>query len=142
MCYLCVRDSRSRACVCVCACFVCTLYAGVRDDCPRARASMFFYYFCFCFILFSFHFVVSVCVLAVRARCCPRAFSTCACVLSVIYTGMPACMLTNRVRARQYFVFYFFISVFFNFDCCVSLLFFYFFHSLCARCARVLHLYV
>ena len=68
---------------------------------------MFFYYFCL--VLFYFVFVsVFVCSLYVRAAC-PRAFSTCvrACVLSVIYTGMPACVLTTRVRALQYFVIYF-----------------------------------
>ena len=37
------------------------------------------------------------------------------CVLSVLYTGMSACVLTTRVRARQYFLLCVFISVLFYF---------------------------
>ena len=53
-------------------------------------------------------------------------------MLSVLYTGMSACVLTTRVRVRKCFLLYIFISVFFCFYFCF--LFYAICEFLCAHC--------
>ena len=89
----------------------CVLTAHVRDNCPRARASMFFYcflYFILCSFFISLQMSVRVCF---SSRACVRMCDVSACYLSKFCMLACACWLHTCARAIVLLFFIFFISV-------------------------------